>query len=391
MTFHGRLEELSLTSVLETLSQHQSSGVLRLESNQGSAAIALLDGKLLWLEPSEHSLGDELVLAGALSAADYQDVLARWESGGFAIVSELGLDMERVQRTLNRLARELLRGLSTWNDGDFFFEKAEGIAEPVSLTQARLVVPSLLDVRSLTTTMGTTADEPKGVLAEPKVRSLLSRYLVKKFKTQTLVGPDSDNVSLEDFVDMLDAPAPSDGTVLRDLSEHDLSELRSILGELLQPIHPEAVLLFVLRFVSQEYERAALFVVEEDTFVGVGGFSSDAANPAFVTRLKGVRIPMAEQSVLATAVQFRAIYQGSMFQTPGNQALLAALGNRELVTELVTAPVVMRDSVRAVVYADNPSGQALGRSEQLEIFLQQAGLVWERAMWERELAQLRGR
>jgi hypothetical protein len=54
-------------------------------------------------------------------------------------------------------------------------------------------------------------------------------------------------------------------------------------------------------------------------------------------------------------------------------------------------PLVSNERVAAILYGDNPSGRALGSTDTLEIFLQQAGLAMDRVLLERKLEEARRR
>ncbi|MFC1611758.1 hypothetical protein ACFL6C_12420, partial [Myxococcota bacterium] len=164
--------------------------------------------------------------------------------------------------------------------------------------------------------------------------------------------------------------------------------LRSMLAELVDPANRDTVTLLVLRFASVVFERAVLFLVTRRAFVGLGGFSFEESSDRFVGRVRKIRVPVDVESVFNKVTRFRAPFRGSLDHTSGNDRLVAGVGGT-WPHDVAVMPLVSSDRVAAILYGDNPTGRALGATDTLEIFLQQAGLAMDRVLLERKLEEAR--
>lgn len=178
----------------------------------------------------------------------------------------------------------------------------------------------------------------------------------------------------------LPAPVAADGA---------MEVLRSMLAELIDPANRDTVTLLVLRFASNVFERAALFLASRQAFVGLGGFCADEDSDKFVAHVRRIRIPIDSECVFRKVLQYRSAVRGPFDDTPGNRILAAGLGGVAPRGDVVAIPLVSGDRVAAVLYGDNPSGRPLGATDALEIFLLQAGLAMDRALLERKLEESR--
>ncbi len=172
-------------------------------------------------------------------------------------------------------------------------------------------------------------------------------------------------------------------------SEGAMEVLRSMLAELIDPANRDTVTLLVLRFASNVVERAALFLASRQAFVGLGGFSADEDSDRFVARVRAIKIPTDSDSIFRKVVHYRTAARAPLADSVGNRLLIEGLGGERPTGEAVAIPLVSRDRVAVVLYGDNPSGQPLGATDALEIFLQQAGLAMDRALLERKLEESR--
>lgn len=171
--------------------------------------------------------------------------------------------------------------------------------------------------------------------------------------------------------------------------EVDMLTLRSMIAELRDPSSRDAVTLLVLRFASSLFERGALFLATRRAFVGLGGFSHAEASDQFVVRVRHLQVPVELESLLSKVARFQALVREPLEDTAGNRRLLTGLGGEWHHNETVAAPLISGDRVAAILFGDNPSTKPLGNTDGLEIFMQQAGLVMERALLERKLEESR--
>lgn len=184
---------------------------------------------------------------------------------------------------------------------------------------------------------------------------------------------------MDDFGSTLDQDLPP-----AVMSGGEMSTLRSMLAELIDPANRDTITLLVLRFASHLVERAGLFLATRRAFVGLGGFAQEESSDQFVARVRRIQVPVEHESVFGRVSRFRAIIRGPLKELEGNRRLIDGLGG-VWPGEVLAAPLISGDRVAAILYGDNPSKKPLGPIDSLEIFLQQAGLAMDRALLERKL------
>jgi hypothetical protein len=179
----------------------------------------------------------------------------------------------------------------------------------------------------------------------------------------------------------------------------EVGQLRATLAELREAVTRQDVLMLLLRYLSALFERAVLFSPLPEVFAGLNGFSHADSTADFVTRVRAMRLPKADNSVLQRAWQTRLTVRGTLPNTAENKLLLDSLSPphkdkrllRSHAREVVVAPLLADGCVAALLFADNPSGKGLGSLDCLEIFMQQAGLMLDyRDLEQRAAARGRG-
>jgi CheY-like chemotaxis protein len=190
---------------------------------------------------------------------------------------------------------------------------------------------------------------------------------------------------------LAEAPLPDVELPPAIASAGEMGNLRSMIAEMRDPSSRDAVTLLVLRFASALVERGALFLATRRAFVGLGGFSVAEGSDRFVVRVRQLQVPVEMDSVFSKVLRFRSMIREPLDETDGNRRLIMGLGDSWHSYEAVAAPLISGDRVAAILFGDNPSGKPLGVTDSLEIFLQQAGLVMERALLERKLEESRRR
>jgi hypothetical protein len=145
------------------------------------------------------------------------------------------------------------------------------------------------------------------------------------------------------------------------------------------------VVLLVLRFASLLVERAAVFVPQGSSIVGLGGFCSVSlpghsagSDAAYMLQVRRLRVPQADDTVLRQVLQSRMLMSVPLLATAANRDLMEGLGGQLHGNTVLAAPLIAGDQVALLLFGDNPSGKPFGETAGLEIFLQQAGLALER-------------
>jgi CheY-like chemotaxis protein len=162
--------------------------------------------------------------------------------------------------------------------------------------------------------------------------------------------------------------------------------LRQLINELSNPNDIGQVSATILRLSAEYLDRGALFMAGDDAFVGLGGFGVTGGGDAMDARVRGVRIPRAQPSLLADVVRDSEAHHGKMRRTPSNVELIDRLGGL-LPTEVVALPIMHAGRAIGILYGDNAEHRApIDSMTGLEIFLSQAGYAFGNAVFASERA-----
>jgi hypothetical protein len=182
------------------------------------------------------------------------------------------------------------------------------------------------------------------------------------------------------------ARQPASAPVEDSLSE-GLEKLRALSERIRDPSMHGEVLSLVLEFASQRLDRVAMFMIRDDTAVGIAQRGLDRRGGPSDDEFRNLEFPAMEvewfQSVIESGA---ALHSGPTGK--GDHELLARLG--ELApSEAYVAPITSGARVVALLYADNASrAHPVGDTTILEIALHEAGLALERALLERALSRV---
>ncbi len=152
--------------------------------------------------------------------------------------------------------------------------------------------------------------------------------------------------------------------------EHDdraFDVLKKFISELSNPNDIRELASTILRLAGEYLDRAALFVVHQDVFAGIGDAES-------------IRIPRDAPSILSEVADAGEARRGKMKRTPANEQLISRLGGA-LPTEVVALPVVHDGRTIGILYGDNATHRApIQPLTGLEVFLSQAGYAFGNAV-----------
>ncbi|HKA13727.1 MAG TPA: DUF4388 domain-containing protein [Myxococcota bacterium] len=166
-----------------------------------------------------------------------------------------------------------------------------------------------------------------------------------------------------------------------------LARLKGVSDRLRDPSTQGEVLTLVLDFAAEMFARVAMFMVRDDVAVGMAqrglpptGGPDDAGMRAI--ELGPDAMPELFEQVLSRRVALRAAIRG-----PRGRALAVRIG-AAIPREVYAAPIESGGRVVALVYADNlPDEKPITDPTAFEIVLHEAGLVLDRALLERALAE----
>jgi hypothetical protein len=171
------------------------------------------------------------------------------------------------------------------------------------------------------------------------------------------------------------------------MSPDTLARLRRASALLRDPASRGDVLSLVLRFAAESFSRVAMFMLRDDQAIGLAQIGLPKAGGPGDASIGEVVLPHRE------AAWFRRVIDGrnpvrAAPEDEGDQRLAVLLGNT-LPREAYVAPIESGERVVALLYADNLPGDArLGDSGALEVVLHEAGLVLDRAVLQRALAEV---
>jgi CheY-like chemotaxis protein len=159
--------------------------------------------------------------------------------------------------------------------------------------------------------------------------------------------------------------------------------LKQLINELSNPNDIGEVSATILRLSAEYLDRGALFIAKDDEFTGVSGFgAADMPN-----RVKSLRIPRKEPSILGDVAESGEAHRGKMRRTAANVALIESLGGI-LPTEVVALPIMHARRTIGILYGDNAAHRApIDTMTGLEIFLSQAGYAFGNAVFAAEKAR----
>jgi hypothetical protein len=166
-----------------------------------------------------------------------------------------------------------------------------------------------------------------------------------------------------------------------------LSRLKRVSDRLRDPATQGEVLTLVLDFAAETFGRVAMFMLRDEVAVGMaerrmpasGGPDEKAIR---TIHLEGDAMPQLFREVLAGCAPVHRSPQSA-----SDRQWLAHFGE-SVPAEFYAAPLESGGVVVAIVYADNaPDLKPLPDPTPFEIVLHEAGLVLDRALLERALAE----
>jgi uncharacterized protein DUF4388 len=166
----------------------------------------------------------------------------------------------------------------------------------------------------------------------------------------------------------------------RENVDRSFGVLKQLISELSDPNDIDQVAATILRLSGEYLDRGALFMASGDDFLGLGGFGVSGGGDSMDARVRRMRIPLREPSILSDVASKSEAHRGKMRRTEANVELIAAMGNM-LPTEVVALPIMHNDRCIGILYGDNAEHRTpIDSMTGLEIFLSQAGYAFGNAV-----------
>ncbi len=127
------------------------------------------------------------------------------------------------------------------------------------------------------------------------------------------------------------------------------------------------VLTILLEELSQFAPRVALFILKGGSCIGWNGRGFDSG-PGFSNEaIKKISVPINADTLFSAVINSRTSFVGESNRQRDNVQLLSRIGN-VLPSAIFAAPLILRDKVTAVIYADSGDGpDRLKDAEALDI------------------------
>jgi hypothetical protein len=146
-----------------------------------------------------------------------------------------------------------------------------------------------------------------------------------------------------------------------------LKKVRQSLKKLDHGTSLTEVLTLLLDELAQFAPRVALFILKGGSCIGWNGKGFDDT-PGFSNEaIKRISVPTSADTVFSAAINSRSSFLGESTKQRDNVQLLSRIGN-VLPSAVFATPLILRDRIAAVVYADSGDGaDRLEEAEALEI------------------------
>lgn len=365
MSLEGRLEDLGLPDIFQIIGLSKRSGVLTIVRQEGTGRLVFSMGHLVYASSDNQSrLGYTLVKKGVISNKDLEDALRIQKLKGVkkpigTILLEAGaIDKDRLENEIRSHVVRVVKELMTWDSGSFHFELGDIVEGDVALKSGINTEFLLLEGARL-------KDEEEKEKIEVKVET---KGVVEKELSTTNLAPPPQPMSYSQ-------------------GRKDLALLTSMIAELSGPSTSSEITLLILRFASELMNRAVLFLVKKEDIVGLGQFGIVFKEGSADMRIRDVKIPLQDQSILRDVIEKKTTFKGELPSGKWNDYLVEQLGG-ERPAEVFISPLISDGRVIGLLYGDNiPKKERIADTEGLEAFIKVAGFAFGKVLLERRLQE----
>jgi hypothetical protein len=402
MGFIGRLEDMSFPDIVQMLSMSRRTGKLTVTEGASRAFVVFRQGDIVAasLGRGRETLGKALVRRQLVAestlalALEVQKNLLPDRLLGTILLEMNAVDDIVLSQVVREQVEEVLAELVNWENGSFKFDPmALGDAMSAELNGKDLVVPSglraehamLEAMRRHDERLRDEATQTPPVVPPPPLRFSSLR---KRGAADPAAAPEASE-AVEVF-----SPAQLVGLLMQAQREHEatvnedfaavspINTLKSIMEEGRGARSVAELSLLILRCATAVVNRGLLLAVEHGQALGMGQFGLQVPLGRANQRIKGIRIPLGEPSVIADAVSERRTFRGTIPPGKWNEYLLEQIGG-DKPEESAIVPMLVNGDARLLFYGDNlPERIALGNLEILELLMLYAGIEMEKVLLE---------
>lgn len=386
MSLEGRLEDLGLPDIFQIIGLSKRSGVLTIVRQEGTGRLVFSMGHVVYASSDNQSrLGYTLVRKGFISNKDLEGALRIQKLKGVkkpigTILLEAGaIDKDALEKEIRNHAIDVVRELITWDSGSFHFELGDIVEGDVALKSGINTEFLLLEGARLKD-----EEEREKGKVEVKVetkglvdKDLPATSLAKKEKEEKTIKPKEG----------VEVPSPQSQPKPFSQERKDLALLTSMIAELSGPSTSSEITLLILRFASELMNRAVLFLVKKEDIVGLGQFGIVFKEGSADMRIRDVKIPLQDQSILRDVIEKKITFRGQLPPGKWNDYLVEQLGG-ERPAEVFISPLISDGRVIGLLYGDNiPKKERIADTEGLEAFIKVAGFAFGKVLLERRLQE----
>ncbi len=366
MNLHGKLENVGLVNVFQTLSIGKMNGSLLIKGEKGGTVMVFKDGMIVRGECDFLEEGlDEQLLAGWLVSED-QLKLARkvrkelpQKSVAEILVDMGGLKLDVLEREVRKRIERIVYRILFWRKGSFRFESSiHGIEDYAEFQDSGYELPRGMSPEYLLLEAARAYDDRSGnESCEPL--GFCAGSVMASFEKARIQGENKHE------------------------KRRDISLLRTLSSELRFPNNASEIALLALRFASDLFRRGVLFMVETNDVVGLGHFGLENKNT--MSTVWDLRISLSDSPFINGIIQKQSHYRGSVARDSGTEKLVSEFGG-PWPQEAAIFLIIAEGTVVAFLYCDDVLGnKPLSQAEGLEIFANQAGLAIEKSLLEQKI------
>ncbi len=372
MSLAGRLEDLALSDIFQILSIGKKTGTFTVRGSRGTALIVFKNGMIVRAETDDlkDNIGTNLLAGGAIKESVYLMAEQVKKTLPNESMAEILLDLGSVSReildqaTRKRIEKVIYR-LLMWEDGDFQFELDDlEIGEKTALPDLGWELGKGLSPEYLLMEGARVADE----------------------STQSSFSPAQEFSFVPDDEQKEEGGWEDDWGGMAAAERKDISSLRALTQELRMPNSASEITLLVLRFASDIFQRGVLFMVGREEIIGLGQFGLDIEQAD--DKIRSTSLSLSESPFLKRIIVQQMHYKGALERDDMTVSFIDVLGG-SWPQEVGFFPIVAEGKVVALLYCDNAqTGESIGETEGLEIFITHAGLALEKALLQRRLQDM---
>jgi hypothetical protein len=358
----GKLEEGTLSGLLQMLSAKRRSGKLSLATRDAHGLVVLQDGNIIYAASNSareafgnilirHELIDDNALMRAL---EQQHASGQQKRLGTILVESGAISQEDLENVLREQTVGIIRELLGWHEGYFTFEPLTIAGRELGVDARDLVMDEGLDAELLSHSSAKVVAPVRG-----PARTEMPPGLTVSVQTEVAATTT-------------------------------LTTLKEVMTELRAPTFGGEITVWLLRHAASIMKRCVLFSYSRDFIRGMGQVGIDLEGGG-AGEISNVRLPANETSVFTRVVETRQSYQGELPKGPWNEYLALQLGGMA-PPEVVVVPMIVNGNVVALLYGDNlPAGNPIGPIDAIELLMLEAGLAMEKTTLEIRLRTLQER